>query len=129
MKAKTSGSEKRERQVFIGFRATASEAAEIDKAAAAADLTRSAYVRSQSLKAPKMRATRRHPEEAAQVSLQFIGQIGKCGNNLNQIAHRLNSDEKVSRAMIVKSLADLREIATQITQSLGRKGLAEKAWR
>lgn len=121
MKAKKSGSEKRKKTIPIGFRATASEVAEIDKAAGAADLTRSAYVRAQSLAAPKMRATRRTPDTAAQVFARFLGQIGKCGSNLNQIAHRLNSEETVPRAMIVAAVAELREVVTEIMQDLGRR--------
>jgi hypothetical protein len=46
--------------------------------------------------------------------------LGKCGSNLNQIAHRLDSDENVSRAMIVKALADLREISAALLKSLGK---------
>jgi hypothetical protein len=63
-----------------------SEAAEIDKAETAADLTRSAYVRAQALAAPKMKpstARRTRAAQAVTVAPELLArlllQLRKCG--------------------------------------------------
>ena len=129
-----SASEKREKQIIIPFRVTTAEAAEIDQAAAAANLTRSAFVRSRSLAAPtgedyakgkRMKPTpasrtqtSKAPPLAAAVLARFSGELGKCGSNLNQIAHKLNSNEHVSGEEISAALVWLRELKTEIVGAL-----------
>lgn len=117
---KKSGSEKRERRALVGFRATPGEVQEIDEAADRAGLTRSAFVRAQCLAAPKMRATRR-PTVAAKVLAQLLGQLGKVGGNLNQIAIKHNKGDYVTPATILAALHELHEVRFEIMKALGRK--------
>ena len=62
------------------------EFAELEEAASRAGLTRASYQRVQSLATPKTRSTRRAPIERETLA-KVLGQLGKIGSNLNQIAH------------------------------------------
>ena len=121
-KVKKSGSEKREREVLIGFRATATEVQEIDAAAKIAGLSRSAYVRAQSLSKPK---TRRRPTMDAAPLARILGQLGKCGSNLNQIAHMLNRGDVVTHSAITATVGEVRDLTKEIFKAMGRRSHAD----
>src|ERR1700687_4508117 len=75
---KRGGSEKRERNPIIGFRATDGERAQIEASAPRAGLTVGSYVRSRALGKPTTRAVRRPTVETAQLA-QLLGDAGRRG--------------------------------------------------
>jgi Bacterial mobilisation protein (MobC) len=116
-----SGSENRQRCVLVGFRALPSEVAAIDAAADRVGLTRSSYGRACMLSPPQMRATRRPPVN--QVALaKLLGDIGKIGSNVNQIARQLNSGRNPEEvADIAATLRAIWEMRDAVLLALGMK--------
>jgi len=73
----------------ISFRAKLAERSQIEKDAKEAGQSISTYVRARLLKEPETKPTHR-PTEARLLMKHLIGQIGRVGNNMNQIAFKLN---------------------------------------
>jgi len=91
----------------------------VDERAEAAGMSRSAYIRAAVLGHPGFRAVPRPPVEKKLLGLA-VGQLGRVGNNLNQLAHRANSGLTVSDAAIEPVLDDVREVMAAIMKALGR---------
>lgn len=91
----------------------------VDERAEAAGLSRSAYIRTAVLGHPGVRAVPRPPVEKKLLSLA-VGQLGRVGNNLNQLAHRANTGLPVSDAAIEPVLDEVREVLAAIMKALGR---------
>ncbi len=91
----------------------------VDERAEAAGLSRSAYMRAAVLGHPGTRAVPRPPVEKKLLALA-VGQLGRVGNNLNQLAHRANTGLPVSDAAIAPVLDELREVIAAIMKALGR---------
>ena len=87
----SSGSEKRRRGDTITVRVTPDERAVIDEHSMRRGLTVGAYMRAVALGDPGPRAKRRIPVDA-KLLRRLLGEVGRVGNNLNQIAHVLNAD-------------------------------------
>jgi hypothetical protein len=113
-----SGSEKRQRQAVRQMRLSVTECAQLDVAAERAGMSISAFMRHQCLGTSGPRAARRPPLETALLA-QALGQLGKCGSNVNQIAHALNAggDEP---DWIAETLADVRAACADIMRALGK---------
>ena len=86
------GSERRARRVQVGVRLTAAEKATVDARAAAAGLTAPDFLRRASLGGrARMRTPAETGDRAVQAALRAVAaEIGKVGNNLNQVAHGVN---------------------------------------
>jgi hypothetical protein len=95
------------------------EFAELDEAASRAGLTRASFQRVQSLAAPKTRSTRRAPIERETLA-KVLGQLGKIGSNLNQIAHAANVGV-AGRLVVNGAIQDLRAVLPTLLEALGRK--------
>jgi hypothetical protein len=119
-KSSRSGTEKRKRQRLLQLRLTDAELAEIEAMANRAALTPSSYARSVLLDAPPPRA-RRRPTIEAQAVARMLGELGKVGSNLNQIAHALNRGEDRHPSDIADALADVATIRAACLEALGRK--------
>lgn len=117
---KESGSETRQRSGLIGFRVTPQERAEIEAAAEQAGLTVGSYVRLSLLTAPETKPVKRPPTQAASLA-RLLGQLGKIGGNLNQIAARLNRYQDVTDQEIKAALEGLKELRTEILEALGKR--------
>ena len=115
-----SGSEKRERQPHIDFRVTETEKKEIADKAKAAGLDVGAYCRGLCLGDSKIRA-RRRPSVEAELLARLLGELGKIGSNINQIAHKLNMDAPVNPQDINLALIELRTINLAIIHAAGKK--------
>ena len=115
-----SGSQTRKKLHMVTTAYDPDEFAELDEAASRAGLTRASFQRVQSLAAPKTRSTRRAPIERETLA-RLLGQLGKIGSNLNQIAHAANLNETQSRE-IDAAVAELRGLLSPILEALGRKG-------
>jgi Bacterial mobilisation protein (MobC) len=112
------GTEQRKKTVSVTSRYDADEFAELEAAASRAGLTRASYQRVQSLSKPKTRSTRRAPVEK-ELLAKTLGQLGRIGSNLNQIARAANMN-KDERAGLDDALAELREAAPLLLKALGR---------
>lgn len=113
------GSETRKKSIPVTSRYDETEFAELDEAASRAGVTRASYQRIQSLSEPKTRSTRRAPIER-ELLAKVLGQLGKIGSNLNQLARAANVGE-TDRAEIVVAVAELRALVPDVQDALGRK--------
>jgi hypothetical protein len=114
------GTETRKKTIPVTSRYDADEFAQLDEAASRAGLTRASFQRVQSLTTtPKTRSTRRAPVER-ELLAKTLGQLGKIGSNLNQIAHAANINE-ADQFDIGAAVAELRAFLPLILESLGRK--------
>jgi hypothetical protein len=114
-----SGSERRQRARIVGFRATDAEHAAVRAAAERAGLTVGAYVRKHTLGAPVERQSRRPNIDRAQVA-QLLGQVGRIGGNINQIAHSLNAGGSPSAMLISSAVEDVAAMRRALMEALGR---------
>lgn len=112
------GTERRKKTYQVTTRYDADEYAELEEAASRAGLTRASYQRVQSLARPKTRSTRSAPVEK-QLLARLLGQIGKIGSNLNQIARAANMGLGV-RADLVNLMGELRRLVPLILMALGQ---------
>jgi hypothetical protein len=118
-----SGSATRQRSHMMNFRASDAERAEIEAAAERTGLAVGAYVRSRVLEKPTTRATRRPPVERAALA-QLLGQIGKIGSNLNQIARSENRgrESEWMEDALRQALREWGEMRDAVMQAMGRAG-------
>jgi hypothetical protein len=115
-----SGSERRQRSKLLQIRMTPDELAEIAEQADRAGLTVPSFAREILLSAPAPRA-RRRPSVEAETLGRFLGELGKVGSNLNQIAHQLNAGRGASPAALDAALRDVSDLRAAIMQAMGRK--------
>ncbi|WP_299682810.1 plasmid mobilization relaxosome protein MobC [uncultured Roseobacter sp.] len=120
-KGKSSGSETRKRQAVLRIRMTDDEFAEVEALADKAELTPASYARSILLSAPAPRA-RRRPSVNTQEVARLLGELGKVGSNLNQIAHHLNAGTGGAGSnSTAEAIADVRAMRDACLAALGRK--------
>jgi Bacterial mobilisation protein (MobC) len=116
-----SGSDKRQRNKRCTFRLFDDE---FNKIAAKADncgLSFGAFLRAAALDGnPGLRAQRRPPVDHKALR-QYLGQIGRLGNNINQIARALNSSEKAKLPELQQVLRACLNILDAINAALGKK--------
>ena len=86
------GSEKRQRTRDIRVRLTPEEYDRVKLAADNTGLALGAFARAAMLDNPGPRATRK-PPVARQELTRILGQLGKIGSNVNQIARAINSGD------------------------------------
>jgi hypothetical protein len=120
----TSGSETRQRQKALRIRLTDAELATIEAAGERAGLSLAGYARSLLLSAPPVRQARRPPVERAELA-RLLGELGKIGSNVNQIARVLNGAGDAGQGDLTAVQADIAEIRAVIMLALGRASGAE----
>lgn len=116
---KPHGSESRKKGGIIGFRVDATERAEIEAAAEAAGLTIGSFVRDTMLRRVSTKPTRRPSLDRVLLS-QLLGQLGKLGGNLNQIARRLNAGAGVGADRITAACDELWILKDEILKAIRR---------
>ena len=117
---KKSGSETRQRNKVLQVRLSDSEFAEIEEMADRAELAPASYARSILLDTPAPRAKRRPAVDTVQVA-KLLGEVGKIGSNINQIAHQLNAGKGASSSALSSALDDVAELRKACMEALGRK--------
>jgi hypothetical protein len=116
---KRSGSQQRKKLNMVTTGYDDAELAQLDEAASRAGLTRASFQRVQSLGTPpKTRSTRRAPVEKEMLA-KALGQLGKVGGNLNQLARAANLD-RTYRVEIIDATAEIRALLPLFMQALGR---------
>jgi len=86
---KKSGSENRKRSALVRVRFTPEELTRLQTNATAASLTLSSYIGQKTINAPPPRNARRASPQRM-LAGHYLGQLGKIGSNLNQIARAMN---------------------------------------
>lgn len=115
----TSGTEKRVRDRHITVRLSADERAAVDAAAERAGLTPGSYARQVLLGAPAPRQVRRPPVERRELA-RLLGELGKIGGNLNQLAKSVHSGVLVYGGDFDAVNSSLLEVRSAILSALGR---------
>ena len=114
-----SGTEKRQRTRLKAIRLTPDELAAIEVAAERAGMTVGAYMRSVVLAAPVPRQSRRPPVERRALA-QLLGQIGKLGSNVNQLAKYGNLGRLIEDRHLAEAAADIAALRAAVMDALGR---------
>jgi hypothetical protein len=118
----SSGSETRKRQQIVRVRCTADEAAQLAAVARSQGKTISSCVRDTMIAgarpAPKPR--RRTPAADERELARVLGQLGKWGSNLNQLAHQANMDEPVKPYQFEELADQVRAASRAVLEALGR---------
>ncbi len=114
------GTEKRVRSKHLTVRLAADERAAIEAAADRAGLTAGSYARQAMLGAPAPRQVRRPPVERKELA-RLLGELGKIGGNLNQLARAANSGILVYGNEIDAALGELRAMRGAVLRALGRE--------
>jgi hypothetical protein len=115
----THGSEKRARTTHLTIRLTPDERATIDGAADRAGLTPGSHARQVLLGAPAPRQVRRPPVERRELA-RLLGEIGRVGSNLNQIAKAANSGDGVDLRALDWTMNALLGVRDAVLKALGR---------
>ena len=124
---RTSGSEKRQRTARTFTRYTPAELAEVNEAASRFGVTVGTFTRSATLSAARVeglsalpvRSVRRPPVEK-ELLAKVLGQLGKVGSNLNQLARAGNMGQDAC-GDVGETLRAVREAAHAVMQALGRR--------
>jgi hypothetical protein len=116
-----SGSERRQRSKgAILVRLLPEERAAIELKARSAGMSLASFARAVMLGHPGPRA-RRSPTVNAELLAFAIAALNRAGNNLNQIAHALNSARSIVVEDCLATLAEVRAAAARIRDSVGRE--------
>ena len=116
----SSGSDKRQRPSQSLVRWTNEEFARVAAKADKAGLAMAAFIRAATLGDAGPRAQRRPPADHKALR-QILGELGRVGNNLNQIARSLNALELISLPELKDALHAYIEIRDAIFEALGKK--------
>lgn len=112
-----SGSENRQRQHVARVRLDDAERDKLEERAAASGLAVGAYLRACALETAGVRAKPR-----ASVDRELLGRanadLNRVGNNINQIAHALNSGRDPPH-VLAQAMDDLREVLAALRQAVG----------
>ena len=115
-----SGSDKRQRNKRSYIRWTSDE---FNEAAARADksgLGLAAFLRAAVLDGDAGPRAQRRPPADHKVLRRLLGEVGRIGNNINQIARALNSEEKANLPELEQALRACNEIRKGILAALGK---------
>lgn len=111
--ARPKKAEKEQRNAWLGVRLSAAERGQIENEAAKLELTASDYVRRCAI-----RGTVRVIHDKRKADPQLVLNLLAIGNNLNQIARKLNMTDRVP-ANLNDTLAVLRDLLTQLGKGDG----------
>jgi hypothetical protein len=112
------GTDKRQRGKQCLVRLTEDEYARLATRAEKAGMATAAFLRAAALGDAGPRAQRRAPADKDAL-LRILGHLGRIGNNVNQIARRLNTGEAVQLPRLEEALAAYLEIRNAIYEALG----------
>jgi len=115
-----SGSEKRQRTTRRSVRFTADEFNEIAAKADNSGLGFAAFLRAAALEGNAGPRAQRRPPADHKALRQILGHVGRIGNNVNQIARALNSEEQASLPELQEALGAYLDIRNAIFAALGK---------
>ncbi|HEX3885410.1 MAG TPA: plasmid mobilization relaxosome protein MobC [Stellaceae bacterium] len=120
-----SGTDKRQRTEQCLVRFTEQEFAEVAGKADKAGVAAAAFLRAAALGSPGPRAQRRPPVDHIALR-QLLGECGRVGNNLNQIAHNLNAGRPANIPELREALAAYLDIRAAILRALAMETTGEE---
>jgi hypothetical protein len=121
-----SGSDKRQRGETVTVRLTKDERDTLDALASRSGLAAGAFMRAAAFGDAGPRAQRRPPIDHVALR-QILGQWGRIGNNLNQIAKHLNAAGPVNIPELKAALAGHPDIRIAILRALAMGTIEEDA--
>lgn len=105
---------------FIVVRCTLAQRTAIEEAGRAAGYKVGPYLRTLALGSPGPRAVRRLPVEREHLA-RVLGEIGKLGSNVNQIAKWSNTEKSApSSAELAQMRADIAAMRAEVMKALDR---------
>src|ERR1700687_710062 len=116
-----SGSEKRQRNKRVTFRLFDDEFNKIAAKADRSGLTFGAFMRAAALDGDGGPRAQRRPPADHKVLRQLLGEAGRSGNNVNQIARALNSGDRVNLPELQEALRACIDTQNRINEALGKK--------
>lgn len=119
-----SGSDKRQRDETVTVRLNRDERARLKALSSRAGLAAGAFMRAATFGDAGPRARRRPPVDHKALR-QLLGECGRIGNNINQIARRLNLDGSFDNPELQAALAAYLEIRTAILRALAMETAGE----
>jgi len=111
-------SQKRQRSAQFKTPMTPKEYADASAEADAAGMTRAAWSRSKLLGTPGPRSQRRMPADAEALQ-KILNELARVGNNINQIARRINKGEPCDLPELRKALDEYTTVRAAIHEALG----------
>jgi hypothetical protein len=116
--ASGSGNRQRTKQCLVRF--TDEEFERASGKADKAGIAVAAFLRAAALGDPGPRSQRRPPADHKALR-RILGELGRIGNNINQIAYRLNTGQKTPPPELRHALAAYLELRNAIFDALGMK--------
>lgn len=113
-----SASQTRQRLQSVKVALTEAERATVAAGAEAAGLSLSGYARQTLLGQPTPRTRRAAPSPDVQAMARLLGQLGRVGGNLNQLARQANQGQPLPADALADALAEVRAAAEQVRQAL-----------
>lgn len=105
---------------FIAVRVTEGDRDRIDAAAGQAGLSIGGYLRALALGSAGVRAVKRPRVEKEQLA-RILGEIGKLGSNVNQLAKWSNTERSAaSQAELTQMRADIAAMRAEVMKALDR---------
>jgi Bacterial mobilisation protein (MobC) len=108
------------RMRVVAARVSADEYGVLDAKARDAGLSIGAYLRAVGLGSPGPRA-RRRPLIHEELVGYAVAQLNRAGNNLNQLARRLNAVEAVASYEITLAATETRDAVRQLCRAFGTR--------
>jgi hypothetical protein len=115
-----SGSERRQRNRLISLRLSDGEFNRIAARADACGLGVSGFLRASGLDGDAGPRAHRRPPADHKVLRQILGELGRVGNNINQIARALNSGDRARLPELPEALKVYLEVRKAILDALGK---------
>ena len=118
----STGTDKRQREFVISFRVGGDEYEHIQTEADHAGVTVGTFARDVLVDARAPRRVRRPPAAKAEL-VRILGELGKIGSNVNQLAHKANIGQlRVLDPMVLLQLQDdLEDMRDALMKALGRQ--------
>jgi type II secretory pathway component PulM len=114
-----SGTEKRKRSKTYSVRLSDEEQVKARAIVNHTGLSLAAYIRHKIFDAPLPRAVRRPPAELKAV-VQLLGELGRIGSNVNQLAKHANAG-RIQINSVDLAMQTLMEMRTACMEALGRE--------
>lgn len=111
------GSDKRQRGETVTVRLSKAERDRLDELASKSGLAAGAFMRAAAFGDAGPRAQRRPPVDHVLLR-QILGNLGKVGSNVNQIARQMNSGEQAAVPELREALAAYLELRDAIYRAL-----------
>lgn len=116
---KKGGSDKRKRDSVVSIRLDGEERARALELADKSGLALGAFARAAMFGATGLRAKRR-PTADREALLRVLGELGRVGNNVNQIAHRLNAGQQADADEVRRACREVVAAMDLVREALGQ---------